>query len=134
MRGQISTEYIIVLGVILLAVIPLIYFSFNKAGQETNLNDAEHAISTLQSAIDRIYALGPGNQDVVRVSFPKSVNSIALSSDSKSIIMKVDIYGGSSDFTLTAKTTLSLNNIQPTSGMHFITIQYLDNNIISLSE
>ncbi len=125
-RGQISVEYIVILGVILLAIVILVYFSFSKASQETNLNDAENAIATLQSALDRIYTLGPGNQEVVKVIFPQGFSSAILSTDSKTIIMKIQGNAGVSDFTATAKTTLQLTNFPQTPGIHYITIKYLD--------
>src|SRR3989338_4740023 len=83
-RGQISTEYLILVGVILIILIPALVlwgvYTVNSR-QTTNRAQAQEAALTIVKRAESIYYLGEGSQNVAQVRVPQGVRAIEVYTD-----------------------------------------------------
>lgn len=99
MRGQVSVEYLIILGVVLLIMVPASFLLFERARQTTDQVTSSQIIrigSELTTGIAAIYSLGKNSWTTLEVSFPESANSFFVNSDNE-IIVGFDTNSGSSE-------------------------------------
>ena len=106
--GQAATEYLALIGMILIATIPIFYYVNEQVESNTRMNQANDAVSILANAADSIYALGPGSINYAWVSIPSGVKSVSIAGTNENIILlKLSIFGGVSDFTAQSKAKLT---------------------------
>ncbi len=79
MKAQVATEYIILLGIVLLAVIPIIYYATSESNRSTRINAATDAVNIVARKAESIYALGQGSRDYVWINIPSGVNDSLVS-------------------------------------------------------
>jgi hypothetical protein len=82
MKGQVSTELLVIVGFVLLIFIPLlvlVYMKANDANQQIASYQAELAVSRLGSLANSIGSLGVNSEVVTDVYIPP--NTIALSTN-----------------------------------------------------
>jgi len=97
--GQAATEYLALIGMILIATIPIFYYVNEQVESNTRMNQANDAVSILANAADSNYAW---------VSIPSGVKSVSIAGTNENIILlKLSIFGGVSDFTAQSKAKLT---------------------------
>jgi uncharacterized protein (UPF0333 family) len=72
-RGQITYEYLVVVGMILLLIIPFFNYAFFTLGSEIVVGSGVAEIAGLALSIDEIATLGQGSSNTLDVSNAKSV-------------------------------------------------------------
>jgi uncharacterized protein (UPF0333 family) len=80
-RGQIATEYLILIGIILLLLVPAtaIYFKYiQNSNYSTSLAEAQDAVNTLIIESEELYYL-PGSQKIITLNFPDRVENFTIS-------------------------------------------------------
>ena len=75
MRGQVSTEYLIIIGAILVVLIPLFYYAVQETNKNIRINQAGDVVNTLAQKTETVYSLGEGTRDYVWVTIPSGVYS-----------------------------------------------------------
>ena len=95
MKGQSSIEYIILIGLLLAAVIPLLFYATTKSSNEIRLNQADQSVQTIAKAADNVYTAGPGNREYIQVTLPTGTKNFTVSG--RDILMTLSIYGGNSN-------------------------------------
>lgn len=125
-RGQISVEYLILIGVIFLAIIPIFYYALQQSSQNVRMNEANDFVSTLASTADMVYALGPGSQDYVKVVMPGGVENVSISRNE--ISLKVRIFGGIADIFAYSKANL-IGSISTGSGSRHISVKNINGTV-----
>lgn len=81
MKGQVATEFVVTLGMVLLFAIPVIFllFSISQLGYEdSTLAQADASSRTLAETINFVYSQGDGAKRVVLLSTPPSTQSIVI--------------------------------------------------------
>lgn len=126
-KGQISYEYVMLVGVILVIMIPLFYFSFSKVSDTVRINQAEESVSVLAKAADTVYALGPGSKSYVWITVPSGV--VSTSVNNKEILLRLSIFGSISDFHAAAKANVS-GSFPFSQGTYKMSATMLENGII----
>ncbi len=129
-KGQASLEYIVVLLLLLLALIPVIYFGFQDVNAKNSLAQANAAAQQVVFAVDQVRMQGEGSRMVIRVSMPPNVESAGVGNNE--IILKVrgpngaltNVYGIAS-----ANMTGSLPNA---TGIYSINVSMLSNGNVSV--
>lgn len=102
--GQAATEYIALVGVVLIVIIPILYYVNEQVVSNSRINQANDAVSILASAADSVYALGPGSVNYVWVTIPSGVKSFSIAGANQNVIvLKLSIFGGVNDFTAQSK-------------------------------
>ncbi len=109
MKGQSSIEYIVLVGLILAALIPLIYYATSKSSNEIRLNQADQSVQTIAKAADNVYTAGPGNREYIQVTLPTGTVNFTVSG--RDILMTLSIYGGNSN--VHARSISSIKNTTP---------------------
>ena len=104
-RGQGSIEYITVVMLMLLALLPIIYYSFQQVNSQSALQQADLAVYKLSSAADQAYVQGVGTQIPVVITIPDQVNLSASYITANEINLAV--YTINSQTTSVFRTTLS---------------------------
>lgn len=130
-RGQVALEYIILIGALFLALIPIFYYALQQSSQNIRMNEANDFVNTLAATADMVYALGPGSQDRVRVIIPSGVKSISVSGNE--ILLKLSIFGGVSDIYATTKANLT-GELPVRKGICYISVKTLENGIVQIRQ
>lgn len=81
MKGQVATEFVVTLGMILLFAIPVIFllFSISQLGYEdSTLAQADASSRALAETINFVYSQGDGAKRVILLSTPPSTKSIVI--------------------------------------------------------
>ncbi|MBI2140371.1 hypothetical protein HYU14_05585 [Candidatus Woesearchaeota archaeon] len=130
-RGQVASEYIILLGIVFVITIPLLYYVFRESAVTVQLNQADETINALVKAADNVYAFGPGTKKYLWVNVPGGIRSSLL--DNKTIQYQIEIFGGISDvFGLTqgdVRGTLPLGE-----GQHRIAVEMTSSGYVQIGE
>ncbi len=73
MRGQAATEFLLILGFILLLILPAGYYVFTQASESSRVLQADLAVSSLAKTADYIYYQAPGAKQLVDVFVPDGI-------------------------------------------------------------
>jgi len=125
-RGQVAIEYLLLIGVIFLAIIPVFYYAIQQSSQDVRMNEANDFASTLAKTADVVYALGPGSQDYVNVVLPGGVENISITRNE--ILLKVKIFGGTADIFAHSKTNLT-GSLSTISGSKHISVKNINGTV-----
>jgi len=90
-KAQISTEYLVIAGLVILIAIPLTYI-YIKYTTESNYAVVSAKVSSIANEISKLanqaYVYGEGTQLTVDLDFPSGIESITFSGD-KDIVFKI---------------------------------------------
>ncbi|MCX8175352.1 MAG: hypothetical protein N3E51_04050 [Candidatus Micrarchaeota archaeon] len=110
LRGQISTEVLILIGMVLLILLPLIFYAYqrsNVAAEDLAVQKAEFAAQRLARLADSVGYLGGAAAVADEIELPPYVKSVSVSG--ADIIFEMDSASGkkqivkSSDFSIKAE-------------------------------
>lgn len=140
-RGQVSIEYIMITGLLLLVTIPLFAYAFIEVNRSVQMNHAEDAVNTLANAADTVYSLGPGSKKYVWITTPGGVTQSCAGlvegsltcTNSKEVSMKMYIFGGESDVFAKTKPTV-IGSIPTAKGSHRIAVESLGSGVVRIGE
>lgn len=130
-RGQISLEYVMIVGAVLLITIPLFFYAIYETNYRVRLNQADDAVYTLVNAADTVYSLGSGSKKYVWVSIPSGVTS-SLVNESE-IMLTLSIFGGSSDIHASSKAVM-VGSIPAGQGTYRIAVEALNAGVVRIGE
>lgn len=121
-RGQVAIEYMMIIGLVLLVLIPISYYSLKEIRTSSIENSAEDTVRTLALAADEVYALGPGSRKLAEVNMPEGIIQAVIGcpgtcSDNaeREIILKVFVYGHEADIFARAKSWVQ-GNVSTSAG------------------
>ena len=80
-RGQVSTELLIIIGILLLLLVPLLFYSYNRANvakEDIGIQKAEFAAQRLARLSDSIGYMGGASEIVDEIQLPPYVKSISV--------------------------------------------------------
>ena len=123
-RGQISVEYMVIIGFVTVITIPLIIIYYNFI-QESNDEITSAQISQIAKKIvdasESVYYIGEPSQTTLRVNVPDGVVSANLSSG-KEVVFRIRSGTGEADIVQT--TSVNISGSLPTKkGTYAITIK-----------
>ncbi len=127
MKGQISIEYLIVVGVVLILVIPLFFYSTSKTTTNLRINQADDTVTSLVTAADSVYSLGPGSKDYVWITIPKGTKTSSITG--QTIQLQLSIFSGTSDVHKTTKANVS-GTLPTEQGTYKISVEMLEDGTI----
>ena len=130
-RSQVSMEYVMIIGLLILITIPLFVYSFVEVKRNIQMNYASDAINTIANAADTVYSLGPGSKKYVRVMIPGGVIQTLVNDTEISMILR--IYGGESDVFEETKQTV-IGSIPADEGSHRIAVESLSSGVVRIGE
>lgn len=131
MRGQVSLEYVFLVGIVLLITIPLFFYGVSEANNKVRMNQADDAVSSITNAADTVYALGPGSRKYVWVSIPSGVTSTYV--NGSNIAMYINIFGGNSEVHKSSKAVL-VGSLPNGKGTYRIGVEALEAGVVRIGE
>ena len=128
-KGQSSIEYVIIVGLILVALIPLFIYSINKVNSEIKINQADDAVTSVANAANIVYSLGPGTKRFVQITIPSGVVSSLVNGTIVQLLLH--IYGSTSDFYAT--TIVPVSGTLPTEkGTYTMALESLEDGTVRI--
>jgi len=125
-QGQVAFEYMIIVGLVLLFLIPLwAYLASVREDtiQEISTSYAESAVNKIASSADLVFSQGPPAKVRTTVYIPSGVSSTNII-DSTIII---SVYSGAGISNVSALTIANITGALPTTeGNYQITIEAID--------
>lgn len=108
MKGQVSTELLIIIGVVLMIFVPilvLVYFKANDAPKQIELNQADLAVSRISSQANAVGSLGSDTTVRADIYVPKNTKFIETrtTANGGEIVMQIDTQYGTSDISSVVK-------------------------------
>ena len=131
MKGQITIEYMMLIGALFFLVITIFYFATTESVKTIQSNKADNVVNSLAKTSDYLYALGPGSGDSIEIDMPGNVNSIMIGN--KEIIINMGIYGGISDISATTKANVT-GSISTSRGINHVNLKVLDNGVVQIED
>lgn len=122
-KAQVATEYVAIVGFVLLAVIFLSvasYFYQSKITDQAVLNQVDRLARNLVDTAESIYFLGEPSKTTIKVNIPKGVDSIAITENT--ISFRVQTSRGLTDVSYSSSVDLR-GYIDKFEGLHHITLE-----------
>lgn len=98
MKGQVAQEYLIIISVAMLILIPVIYHANNMLisyRDENKISSAKNSVNKLGETANWVFSQGPPARLTVEIYIPKDVENISL--DNKTINFEVRTSSGLTD-------------------------------------
>ncbi len=99
MRSQVSVEYLVILGVILVIMVPAGFLLFERARQTTDQISSSQVIrigNDLVNSIIAVYSLGKNSWTTLEVNFPENTQAFYVNGDNE-IVAEFDTNKGRSE-------------------------------------
>jgi hypothetical protein len=126
-----SLEYIITIGLLLMFITPLMYFSFSTFDTASKVYNAEMMVSRLVESADSVYAQGWPSQQSILILFPESIADITIFN--KTVVVKVQISNSNTSVLGTSKGCI-MGNLTASSGLKNILIRAESNTCVNITE
>ncbi len=97
-RGQITTEYVIIVGFMLIILLVLwaqTTFTISSTTADLRVSYAKHAVTKISEAADAVYVQGPPAKFSIYITMPDNVASANVTG--REISISVYTYGGVTD-------------------------------------
>jgi len=118
MRAQVAVEYLIIIGVALMILLPLsLYLNQTLMGyrDDTKTSKAWNTVKKLGQNADWVHSQGPPAKVTVEIYVPEDVVEVSL--DNKMILYRVITSAGTSD--VFYNTVPALNGTLPTNSQYY---------------
>lgn len=132
--GQVSIEYLMVMGFALLIVVPLFliyYEQANRLGDETTGASIQRAAVQVAETADTVYYLGAPSRRTLTVDLPENIQGVALSG--RSIVFTVSSSHGAYEQVAWSAANLT-GSFSSVAGPHVLVIEALDNGWVNITE
>ncbi len=129
-RAQVAIEYIILIGVLLVFLIPTVQYSLQQASFQVKYTQIDSAVRRLSKAADAVHAIGPGAQEVAVITLPTGVQSFII--HDHTIGIEAPIAGQPNEISM--YTTGIVSGTLPTNpGTYRVLISTLENQTVSVT-
>ncbi len=95
MRSQAAMEYMAVLTIVLIIVIPLVGYYYMYVTSSVQISQAQESVRKLANAVEYVASGGPGTKTTVYVDIPSSTSQIYIGN--KTIMFVVEVPTGKTD-------------------------------------
>jgi uncharacterized protein (UPF0333 family) len=132
-RGQAAIEYVALVGTLLIFLIPVVYYALNESSYQLKVSQLDNAVRRVSRAIDSVYAIGPGAQEIVIITLPQGIESAEVGD--AGVHYQVSIFGGISDFgyDTIAPATIPQGGTFPTlPGTYRILVRHTSEGIVEV--
>ncbi len=72
-RGQVSTEYIMIIGAVLVVIVPLFYYTMTQTSENLRLSQMTDAVDTLSIKANSVCSLAPGTTLYADIIIPSGI-------------------------------------------------------------
>ena len=127
MRGQVSVEYMMIMGFAALMAVPLLIIYYSYTSDSSDSVAVSQALQIARKIVDTsetVYYLGKPSQTTLKLNFPEKISSISLSS--KEIVFKIKTKNGITDVVQVSSVNIT-GSLPISQGIHVVTIKAEDN-------
>ena len=129
-RGQAAMEYIILISLLFIFLIPVVYYSLTESNNSIRVSQLDNAVNKVAKVADEVYAIGPGAQDIAIITLPIGVESIAVGNHSINLV--THMFGGLDE--VNAITVAEVNGSMPIrEGTYRILLKYVSEGYVNIS-
>jgi hypothetical protein len=128
-RGQISLEYLFLIGFVFLLITPAIllgYEAYNDNRDTIAARQAEQAAQHIVSEAESVYYLGPPSSSKIEIFMPANIFSASI--DEYAVIIRLRTQGGIDDIVATSQVKLS-GTLSSNQGTHQIELEATDEGV-----
>ena len=122
-KGQVSIEYMIIVGFMFLLLVPLIYlYATTQKDSQDQLTEAQvlRVGNIIRDASERVYFAGEPAQETLQLYFPDNVKNLVF--QNTSIIFTVA--GGANQYELAVYGVAPMNgSVLFNKGVHIVTVR-----------
>ncbi len=129
-KGQVATEYLMLVGICLLIIAGLTGYAFIQYQDTVASSQAKETMKEIKEAVNKAYALGSGNAFIVKITIPNNVESFNASG--RALRITTSLFGSSSESLEEMDTNIS-GTLPITYGPHDILVSN-NNGTVILSE
>jgi hypothetical protein len=132
MRGQVSTEILLLIGLMLILLIPLIMYAFGRAGsakEDFAVQRAEFSAQRLARLADSVGYLGGSAAVVDQIDVPPYVKSVKIDGSGHDIIFEMDSTSGRKQIVQSTPFQIRSQGFERISreGSYFVEVRALSN-------
>ena len=122
MKAQAAVEYLIIVGVSIIILLPLVVYSNEMVinhNEETKISLAKNAVKKIGENADWVYSQGQPAKLGIQVYFPEGIDQSSISNNT--VLLKMRTRGGISDVYQITTGTLN-GSIPSNSGYYTVSI------------
>ena len=122
-KAQVSVEYLLIIGFVVIITIPLIILYYNytaDSSDEIITSQINQIANKIVDAAESVYFLGEPSQTTINVYIPSQITGASL--DNKEVLFNVSTKGGISDIVKVSSVDLT-GSLPITQGTYSITIK-----------
>jgi len=133
-RGQVATENIMIIGVMLVIISALAGYSFFMYNDSVGNAQVQDSLKELRTAVNNVYALGEGNAIVVEITLPNSVTSTQVGgadAEKKAIFITANNFGSETRDFVEVDTNVSgeISGTPPQAGIYDIIVRNVNGEV-----
>ena len=126
-KGQVSSEYLIMAGVVIGAAIIIFYNTMLYSSESISVSQAGESAESLARAVDYVYALGPGTKSVVEIDIPSNVvDSFVVPNE---VGFKIGLSSGVRDIVAVTEAD-AVGSIPIGPGRQYILVNYTETGVV----
>ncbi len=73
-RGQVSLEYVMIVGVVFVLLVPFFYYALSQTSENLRLSQATDAINNLAAKVNSVCSLAPGTTMYADITIPSGIS------------------------------------------------------------
>ncbi|MBI2084715.1 MAG: hypothetical protein HYT70_03855 [Candidatus Aenigmarchaeota archaeon] len=105
MKSQVALEYLFVIGLVTMIILPIFYFSTTNSLDSVRVSQAQDTVDALAKASDYVYSLGVGSSEKISIIIPDGV--LESSVQNKTILLRLQLSSGVSDMKAVTKANVT---------------------------
>lgn len=125
-RAQVGLEYLVFTAFLLLVTAVLFAYAYMNYSTTIQLVQSQAAVDSVASAIDFVYAKGPGNAVIVDIKLPVGLTEFRV--DQNVVRATITQYGSPTTLFTFTKATISPNYLYFQEGLYSIRVAMGDTN------
>jgi len=130
-RGQAGIEYVILVGLMLIFLIPIIHYALNEATLNVKINQIDTTVRRIAKASDAVFSLGRGAREVVTVTLPHGISTSKV--NGHEIGFEVSLFGKITDVYFPTKPQV-IGSLPTDPGTYRIVVMMLETNNVSIGK
>ncbi|HLC58148.1 MAG TPA: hypothetical protein VJH95_06245 [Candidatus Nanoarchaeia archaeon] len=130
-KGQVATEYLVIIGFILVILVPITIIYFKYTGSTYDIvggSKTGQIANEIVKAANEVYAFGEGSQKKIKMGFPDGIDNVGF--EKREIVFRFkDSKGRFSEIVEVADTDFAATTIPITPGQKEIIVRSLGNRV-----
>ena len=128
-KSQAGIEYIILIGMLLIFLIPVIHYALTESTLNVRLNQLENSFRRVAKAVNTVYAIGPGAQEIIVITLPQGIEGTAV--EGQGIYANASLFGGISSIHYATQPTVA-GVLPKDPGTYHLLVKTLDNDTVDV--